>query len=537
MKKSVKRTLVIVLALVIVASFAACSGGTNPPAEPANTDPAAEDPASPAPDDSAAEPAAPAKDTLVIATTEDNGTLDPTYVTGTSYMQAARTYMDVLFEYKPDGSISWGLATSMDEVSDIQYTLHLREGVTFSNGNPFTADDVLFSLGIMEGDPRLVLNVKAIDFEKTKKIDDYTVDLWLTHYDVTQFPGMYLIYMLDAESYDAAEMAVKPIGTGPYVVTEYVVNSHLYVEARDGYWGEPPAIKKIHFEVMNEDSQRVNAVETGEVDMATIPLKDAEYVESLGTYNVESTPSIATVTMYLNCSSTGTPLNSVEAREAVMHAVDRQAVKDLVYSGRGTVPTWPVSEHCVDFETRLSNMDETYSVGYDPAKARELAEKSGLVGQKLRITTNGSQEYITSAEIIQNSLQEIGVESEIINYDQATYMTIVADPSNFDIAVYVTGAGTGLGVDIFAMYPTFFPLGWTGENHDKYMELGQKACGTIDEKARADMLYEMLEMFYVDQPWYAVTEMSLAIAFSKNVTGIEYYVINYVRFNEWSFVK
>ena len=527
MKKSARRMLVFVLAIMMVVSLAACNGGSGSSGQSSSGGGGSTSSGS---DSSGA-----VRDTLKVAVTDDNGTLDAMNVTGQSFMEVVRTFMDVLFEYKPDGSISWGLATSMEAVSDIQYTLKLREGVTFSNGNTFDADDVMFSLELNQIDPRNQLNVKVIDFDKTKKVDDYTIDLWLTHYDVTQFPGFFLVYIYDKESYDAAEIATNPIGTGPYVVTDYVINSYVHVEARDGYWGDAPGIKKIEFLVMNEDSQRVNAVETGAVDMAVIPAKDVQYVESLGTYNVVTTPVVATSTAYLNCSPTGTPLNSVEAREAVMHAIDRDAIRELLYNGTGTIPSWPISDHCVDFEPRFSNMDETYSVGYDPDKARALAEQSGLVGQKLRITTNGAGEYIRTAEIIQNGLEAIGVESEIINYDQGTYIGVVSDPTQFDIAVYYTDAGSGMGVDILAMYPLFFPLGWEGANHDAYMELGQKATGTRDEAARSEMLYELLEMFYIDQPWYELAEMSRTTVYASDISGIEYYVINYVRFNDWSF--
>ena len=178
-----------------------------------------------------------------------------------------------LYDYTAEGERFWVLATGMDYVSDIQYTLHIREGVTFSNGNTLDANDVLFTMIKNNEDPQFYLNVKAVDFEKTSVIDDYTIDLWYTAFNASQEIGMSQMVILDSESYDPETMSLNPVGTGPYIVTDYVVNSHVTVEARDDYWGDVPAIKTINFKTLNEDSQRVNALETGDVDMASIPIQ------------------------------------------------------------------------------------------------------------------------------------------------------------------------------------------------------------------------------------------------------------------------
>jgi peptide/nickel transport system substrate-binding protein len=535
MKKTAKKLLALLLACILIASLVSCGKTENPGATPdASADPGATPGAAPETADGAGNPAAPDR-TLNVTVTQDPGSLDPKAVSSNDFLAVVRTFYDVLLEYKADSSVEYVLATGLDSVSDIQYTMHLREGVTFANGNPFTAADVLFSMNLCLSDPKLTLQVKAIDFDKTKILDEYTIDLWLTHYDVTQFPSLNLLYIFDEESYDEQDIAVNPNGTGPYTVTGYVINSYLTVEARDGYWGAAPGIKSIRFTVMDEDSQRVNAVETGDTDVAGIPLKDVDYISSLGTHNVITPPGSSAATAYFNCTPEGAPLSAVAAREAVMHAIDRQSIVDLVFSGKSSVPSWPVSDNCIDAESRFANMDETYSIGYDPVKAKALAEQEGLVGQKLRIITNGAQEYVTMAEIIQSGLQAIGVSSEITNYDMATYMSIIGDPSNFDIALFLTGSSSSLGVDMLANFPLFIPLGWTGADHDSYLQTGQEANSTADDAARSDKLNEMLKIFYASQPWYALAENVNTVAYSKDLTGIEYYLSGGIRFHHWSF--
>jgi peptide/nickel transport system substrate-binding protein len=544
MMKNAKKLLALLLACIFIAALASCAnGGTTGASSAPSTAPSAAPSSAPSTAPSAASTAptsaAPAVDpdrTLNVAVSQDSGSLDPLTQTLGGFMDVMRTYMDVLFDFKPDGTIDWLLSTGYDTVSDTHHTLHLREGVTFSNGNPFTAEDVLFSMTIARDHPQWFMNVETVDFDKTNVTDDFTIDLWFTKYDIGQFPALMLMYIFDAESYDVDAMATDPVGTGPYIVTDYVANSHLIVEARDGYWGSAPAIKKIQFNVMNEEAQRVNAVTIGDVDSANIPLKDVEYIESLGNYTVMKVSAAAASVAYFNVTE-GSLLGTLEAREAVMYAINRQSIVDMAYSGQSSTPRWPVSEACPDFEERFAGLSDVYKIGYDPVKAAELAKQEGLAGQTLRIMTNGSQQFITIAEIIQNNLEEIGVHSEIINYDQATYWGMMMDQNNYEIALYLIASPKRFGLDMLVAYPQFFNLGWNDADRNAYLEIGLKGLGTPDPEARGEILYEIAKEFNEVHLWYPLAENISPYAHSKDIAGIEYYADGGVRYYKWTWVS
>jgi peptide/nickel transport system substrate-binding protein len=341
--------------------------------------------------------------------------------------------------------------------------------------------------------------------------------------------------VVDAESYDPLEMSTRPVGTGPYVVTDYVVTSHTTVKARDEYWGEKPSIANINFKCLNEDSQIVNALETHEVDIARVPTADAEYVKSME-YSIAESNTGMCITAYYNMSPSS-PLATKEARYAVDYATDRQSILDVVFGGYGAVTSWPVSDACIDYEDRFGGLHETYSKGYDLDKAKELAEQSGLTGKTLRIITNGTSDYITIAEIMQASLLEIGVKTEIMNYDQATYFSLLVDESNFEIALYATSAPSMMAGDIFAGTLSFSLYGWEGPESDAFTNMYKQILGTFDPKEYSDKLFEFAKTFEDVSLWYGICDSLTLWAFANDIQGAEFSLTGIVGFQDLSFAS
>jgi peptide/nickel transport system substrate-binding protein len=532
MKRTQKLLALLLTVIFMLSLLTACKTGgttTEPSTAPATSAAPASTEASPSTEPSSSDP----DRTLNIQAMQDSGTLYPLGVTG-GFIMPLYTFYEPLYDTKVDGTRKWILATGLDRISDLQYTLTIREGVKFSNGNPLTAEDVMFTMETCRDNPQFALNVKVVDFEKTKVTGDYTIDLWYTQFNASQEPGFASMLIMDKESFDEVALSRAPIGTGPYVVTEYVVNSHLAVTAREDYWGGTPHIKNIDFKVINETSQIVNALETKEVDMAgPISVADADYVKSLG-YNVTIiNGGYPDVTLFSLLP--GGPLETKEARWAVSYAIDRQSIVDIVYKGLSTVAVYPASQYDQDFEDRFANMHDTYAIGYNPEKAKELAEQSGLVGKTVRIITNGAPTYNTMAEMIQANLLDIGVNAEIINYDQATYFPTIMDPTTFDIALFGPAAPSMLAIDILAMYPTFISLGWTGADRDKYGEISMGAIGTYDKTERGDKLFEALKMWVDVDPWYAISEVIAPRAISPDVTGVEYMIAGSLYYQDIAF--
>ena len=545
--KKASKILVVLMCLAMLFSIVACSkdSGETPPsgnsnpggntsAPPSgNSNPGGNTPASPSDNP----PAASGKDTLRVAVTADAGTLDPMGLSSGGYTQVAYCYMEQLWEYTYSGEILWVLATGADQVSPTQYTVHIREGVNFSNGSPFTADDVLFTFLLWQSSPNRALPVSHIDLEKTSVVDKYTLDLHFKSPAINNMKLLSLIYVADDESYDPEAYSSKPVGTGPYVVTEYLVNSHMNAKARDDYWGEKPAIENLQFIVLSEESQRVNALVTNTADIAPVPIPELNYVSTLPGYNTEVYYS-ATATHVLFNVNEASIFSNLEARYAVCHAIDRNAISNIVYGGYAPVVDNPISMYAGDYEPRFGNLHETYSIGYDPALAKQYAESSGLAGKTIRIMTNGAPDFVSMAEIVQAGLGAIGVTAEINNYDQATlrgaYRT---DPNFYDLCLYQTGSPDRvLGT---LMQGTIVPSAILTESEwlwrDRVIELANSSLVTADDKERSEILYEMLQKFTEGCPFYGLCDTPTAYAFSADIVGAAFYKSSNIRFQELSF--
>ena len=525
MMKNITKVISLVLCCILLISIAACGGGgSNTGDNSANSNNSNSNSSNSNSTGSGSGSASVDRDTLRIAITQDFGSFSFMNVSGGQWWSImwalGEPLFDLVFNEQGEAEYVWLLATGYDVIEPLHWILHLREGVTFSNGNPFTAEDVLFTINTVQ--ERTTSRAQSIDMEKTSIIDDYTIDFWCTDINVQKETAWTDMYMFDAESYADTDFGINPVGTGPYVLTDYLVNSYVKLTAREDYWGEQPAIKNLEFRVMAETSQVINALETGLIDVGPVAGQDYEYVAAMPGYVIDDYTEGSWAQLCFNITDNSIFSNQ-DARYAVCYAINKQAIVDLIFLGHAEVMTTVVNPAMVDYEDRFNYPNELYQTGYDLAKAKEYAAKAGIEGETITLITGGQSHYIALAEMLQDMLKQIGLTVVINNYDVPTFNQI----SRYQFDQYDLYLSNGISPNKFmgdALHQTMSSSNMFGingeasfEGKDRYFEISTLALNSPDPQVRSDTIFELLKLQSNSAIRYSICTIIYSTAFTTDL--------------------
>ena len=351
-----------------------------------------------------------ARTDAVVGLTGEPTNLDFTTTSGSAIPQLLMTNVyEGLVTVDQEGEVQPQLAESWQVNGDrTVYTFTLHDGVTFSDGSAFTADDVVASIGRVQDDWTLSLKSKMDVVKKVEAISDTEVAVTLAHpsnswlFDMGTSVGAMFPDDL------SADLATETVGTGPYTVEEVATGEHIRLAARDDYWGEAPALEDVTVRYFADANAQANAVRAGDIDMAynlQAPdlLAGLERDEDLKVVDGTSTGEVL-----LALNNAEPPFDDLRVRRAIMHAIDREAVLDTAWAGHGELigsmvpPTDPYYQ------------DLTGAYPYDPDKARELLKEAGA--EDLSITFDvPTRPYAEAvAQVVVSQLKDVGIDAKIV---------------------------------------------------------------------------------------------------------------------------
>ena len=309
---------------------------------------------------------------LVIVLPEEPDIVDPCHASRSNIGRVIKQNVaETLTEIDPkDASVKPRLATSWEQVDDRTWRFKLREGVKFHDGTDFNADAAVFSIN-RTLNPQLDCEIRTKFFGNTKvtakAIDAYTLELQ-TDTPSPILPTSMGTMTIVSPNTVADKLTREPVGTGPYVFSEWRPGQDVVLTRFDGYWGDKPQVEKATYIWRPESAVRAAMVKTGEADIApSIAVQDATDPAMDFSYFDSETTS-------LRIDQTQAPLDDVRVRQALNYAIDREAIRGSILSP----DVMPATQFVVP-SINGHNPDLT-PWAYDPDKARALLAEAKAAG-------------------------------------------------------------------------------------------------------------------------------------------------------------
>lgn len=369
------------------------------------------------------------KTDLVIAVDADVDTLHPTDFSTTTEMNVLNQIYDTLMYLNPDGTHEPEprIAESYEISEDgLDYTFHLRDDVTFHDGTPLTAEDVVFSIELYKASEYQGSQISMLS--SVEATDDYTV---VCHLDTPYAPflGGILSPNICSKAYYEADpdaFVKNPIGSGPYKFVERSVGSNLVLEANEDYYRGAPALKNVRFEVIPDAATKAIALQTGEIGFAEIDSSVLAQLEANPAITVTEVPTSSFC--YISMNLEKEPFNDVKVRQAINYAVNRENLVAVCYDGEAEVN----SNICA--KNRNGYSEDQLQYTYDPDKAKALLEEAGLTTPYDLGEILVAEKYSNLATVVQNDLKAVGLDVTISVKEFNSYIGDLTS-GNYDITV------------------------------------------------------------------------------------------------------
>ena len=471
-------------------------------------------------------------------------TLDPALVTDVMGGGIAAKLFNGLVRFNenldivPDIAGKWSL--SADQMT---YTFHLRRDVTFSNGKKVTAGDFQYSfervltpktrapltwvLDKIEG-ARDFMSGKTGVVSGIRVLNNHTLQLKLEKPfgPFLSLLAMTTAYVVPREVVEklGQDFGTHPLGSGPYVLSEWKHGQGLTLTSRDDYFEGKPRLNGISYRIIPEDLTAVMEFETNRLDVLLIPSSEYRHFTTDPAWRdlVFGKPGLNSYYLGLNC--TRPPFNDLRVRRAMNLAIDRQHILNTIFEKRGVLATGPVPPGLWKYSIR----PWTREYEYDPKKAKTLIHEAGAEGTTIKIYISADPEVLDIVEVIQDYLAAVGLRAELTQLDWSAFKQAVnngeadafwlswwadyPDPENFLLPLFHSASAGSAGNRTRCDDPEL----------DKLIETAQR---TVDERKRYRLYRQAENRVRENAPWVFMWHRTDFQVVQPWVTGFRIYPI------------
>ena len=434
--------------------------------------------------------------------------------------------------------IPW-LVEKYEWIDDTTMRCSIRKGVTSIMGDPYTANDMYYTIDWQVNNPAIATFFNIIDIDNTKVIDDYTIDVAVK----SSYPFLPLEMTSTAWS-QVVQASVEKIGgkeatkddersgTGPYFKVDWKPNMYVYAERREDYWGKKPYYKYIDVTCVNDANTRAMGIEAGDYDLST-EMSATYILEASGRDDINALVGTASYYYAFVFNSNHEPLNQLKVRQAIAMSIDYQMMVDIAMRGLGDVSNACLCTPSNALNTPVTDESKNF-IKYDPDAAKKLLTEAGFadgftVNCLYRAGTDSFAQPI--AEVLQNMLGKVGITLELCPFDAAGFSAKVRE-GEFD-TIFTLGGNPSPKRFLQPVDPRTGYVGVSGfcgtEWYGDYAieELVDRCAYTIDEAKRMEAWTELNDLCRERVPKFTLcSRWSTALA-SKSVDGLVYTAYGY----------
>lgn len=436
-------------------------------------------------------------------------------------------FADELY-YVDQEEIRYYLAESCEASEDgLTYTLRLKDGLKWHDGEPITADDVIFTADCNADTDNGAgyTNTVFVGEEPVKyeKVDDLTVNFTLPRPSASYLEVLGKLQLIPAHAFDgdtdivSAEANLTDIGSGPYKLSAFNDGESLVLERFEDYHGDAPQIESIVFQVISDPSAQEVAFKNGEIDYllassdATVEgFKDVDgaQVHQLGEGRVK----------YLAWNKYCATWEDRDAVKALFAALDQKEIVDGAYgASMGSPANTIFSDQNLFYDESLKGYEQ------DLDTAKELAEKSGLSGKTIKLHYNTDRSYMEeTALLIQQQLKAIDVNVQIEGIDANGFFDVVfTDQADYELYLNEYAAIGDPDSVVAGMYDGTW--GINVDTSQEILDLFQKGRETTDMDERGSIYTELQQKAVDEYLVYPIAYPNYCFVTSDSLQGAEHY--------------
>ena len=486
--------------------------------------------------------------TLKIGNQGDALSMDPHSLNESLQLTVLENVFEPLVYRDKDYKLTPGLATSWKQTSPTVWHFDLRKGVTFHDGTPFTADDVIFSYERTKSDGSDLKSYVG-QIKEIKKINDHSIDV-ITNAPFPILPELFYRWFIMSKKWCETNQATKPVdrrkgienaasfranGTGPYRVRERQPAVRTTFVRNGNYWGKIPGnVDEVIFNVIGNDATRVAALISGEIDvMEPVPVQDVERIKSDPKLKIIQGPELRVIflgmdqkrdeLLFSNVKGKN-PFKDKRVRQAFYQAIDIEGIKRTVMRGAATpiAQMFPkqVNGYAPDLEKRLP---------YDVEASKKLLAEAGYPNG-FEVSMNcPNDRYVNDGAICQAVAANLARANIKIKLEVETKGTYFPKILRRDTSFYMLG-WTASTVDAHnVLYPILSSPGEGGRgqfnlgaySNPKIDDLTEKVASETDQKKRNEMIHEAIKLHQDDIGHIPLHQQALNWGAKKNIELVQ----------------